>query len=146
MLKPWSNVLGRSAICRSRSDLAFRPRNTYAQCGVLQMLRLSAARSLLKSKNYPAKKIWFSALASSRGRWFLTAAPPTPADASVITTTSGPRRTKGLLLFHPGVGAVEKIRGGYTHQNPSEEPRHARSEKQTETQSRGAPGRHAIWA
>src|SRR5204863_5857598 len=44
------------------------------------------------------------------------------------------------------VGAVEKIRGGYAYQNPGEEPRHTRSEKQTETQSCGAPGRHAIWA
>ena len=41
---------------------------------------------------------------------------------------------------------MEKIRGGYAHQNPGEEPRNTRSEKQTETQSCGTPWRHAIWA
>ncbi len=64
---------------------------------------------------------------------------PTPADAPVTTATSDARRTKSLLLFHSGVGAVEKIRHCYAYQNPGEEPRHAWSEKQTETQSCGAP-------
>src|SRR5881275_2280650 len=69
---------------------------------------------------------------------------PTPADAPVTTATSDARRTKSLLLFHSGVGAVEKIRHCYAYQNPGEEPRHAWGEKQTETQSCGAPWRHAI--
>ena len=41
---------------------------------------------------------------------------------------------------------MEKIRGGYTYQNPSEEARHTRSENETERKRRGGPGRHAIWA
>ena len=69
---------------------------------------------------------------------------PTPADAPVTTATSDARRTKSLLLFHSDVGAVEKIRHCYAYQNPGEEPRHAWGEKQTETQSCGAPWRHAI--
>ena len=39
---------------------------------------------------------------------------------------------------------MEKIRGGYAYQNPGEEPRHTWGEKQTETQTCGAPGRHTI--
>ena len=60
--------------------------------------------------------------------------------------TSGPRLTRGLLLFHPGVGAVEKVRGGYAYQNPGEKPRHTWSENETDRERRGTPGRHAIWA
>ena len=39
---------------------------------------------------------------------------------------------------------MEKIRGGYAYQNPGAEPRHTWGEKQTETQTCGAPGRHTI--
>src|SRR5205807_8059563 len=67
-----------------------------------------------------------------------------PADAPVITTTSGARLTKGLLLFYSDVRAVERVRGGYAYQNPGEEPRHTRRKKQTETESCSAPGGHAI--
>ena len=41
---------------------------------------------------------------------------------------------------------MEKVRGGYAYQNPSEKSRHTWSEKETERKRRGGPGRHAIWA
>jgi len=43
-------------------------------------------------------------------------------------------------LFSCEVGTMKKIRGSYAYQNPGEQARHARGEKQTETQSCGAPG------
>lgn len=51
-----------------------------------------------------------------------------------------------LFFFHLHVSAVKEIRGGYAYKNPCEESGCARGKKQTETQRRSAPWRHAIWA
>jgi hypothetical protein len=49
-------------------------------------------------------------------------------------------------LFHSGLSAVEKIRHRYGCENSSEKSRHTWRKDEAETQSGGAPGRHAIWA
>jgi hypothetical protein len=73
-------------------------------------------------------------------------AQPTPADAPLTTATLDARRTKSLLLFHSGVGAVEKIRHRYACENSSEKSRHTWRKDEAETQSGGTPRSHAIRA